>query len=218
MKIEINIQTKHALIILLFITAASAIGIAGGYGGTAPATMGHTLSEVNLSAPATFGGTITVDEGLSPSQALTINSNQIWKSVTTGDKNLYLQYNTEGGHVVIGDNVGAANHLYVQGSADVRDYVIGRTGLCIGSDCRTGWQPYSTFAVRTCSVGVSVAPSCTASCLPDEYLLSGGISAGAAVNEMFGVVSVPSAVGKGGSWYCSAVVVGTLTCYAYCAK
>ena len=46
MKIEINIQSSHVLIILLFITAASAIGLAAAYGGTQPNVMGHTWGEM----------------------------------------------------------------------------------------------------------------------------------------------------------------------------
>jgi len=125
MKIELNIKDSHILIILLILTTASAIGLVVGYGGTNPSTMGHTLSEINLNTPVTFGGAITVNQGWSPNHALTIDSNQIWKSVSGGgDPNLYLQYNTEGGGVVIGDNAGAANPLYVRGGADIRDTAI----------------------------------------------------------------------------------------------
>jgi len=46
MKIELNIQNRHVLIILLFITAASAIGLAAAYGGDTPSTMGHSWGEM----------------------------------------------------------------------------------------------------------------------------------------------------------------------------
>jgi len=51
MKIEINIQNSHLLIILLFITAASAIGLVAAYGGSAPLTMGHSVGEMDWSQP-----------------------------------------------------------------------------------------------------------------------------------------------------------------------
>jgi hypothetical protein len=46
MRIEISIESRHVLIILLFITAASAVGLVVAYGGSAPAAMGHSWSEV----------------------------------------------------------------------------------------------------------------------------------------------------------------------------
>lgn len=46
MKIELNIRDSHLLIILLFITAVSAMGLVVAYGGTAPITMGHTWGEM----------------------------------------------------------------------------------------------------------------------------------------------------------------------------
>ncbi len=61
-------------------------------------------------------GTVTVNEGWSPAQALTLSSNQIYKSVTTGDTSMYLQYSCEGCAVVVGDNSGATNNLIVYGS------------------------------------------------------------------------------------------------------
>jgi len=46
MKIELNIKDSHVLIILLFLTTASAIGLVVGYGGTSPGAMGHTWGEM----------------------------------------------------------------------------------------------------------------------------------------------------------------------------
>ena len=70
--------------------------------------------------PATgnFMGDLVINEGWSPAQALEINSNQIWKSVTTGDSTLYLQYSNPGGAVEI-EGSGAGNNLIVDGYLDV---------------------------------------------------------------------------------------------------
>ena len=46
MKIEVNIKNRHALIILLFIIAASTIGLVVAYGGTTPSAMGHSWGEM----------------------------------------------------------------------------------------------------------------------------------------------------------------------------
>jgi len=46
MRIEINIQTKYVLVILLFMATASVIGLVAAYGGTVPATVGHTWGEM----------------------------------------------------------------------------------------------------------------------------------------------------------------------------
>lgn len=63
MKITLNIKTGHVLIILLFVIAASAIGLVAGYGGTTPSTMGHTWGEINCPGCITSAniqaGTIT---------------------------------------------------------------------------------------------------------------------------------------------------------------
>jgi len=164
MKIEINIQNRHVLIILLFIIAASAIGLVMAYGGTTPSAMGHTWGEMvcdsTLCANSVNGnvgigtsnpqskldvrGVIKVNEGWVPNQEISIGSNQIWKSVASSDPNLYLQYYTEGGGVIIGDNSGAANPLYVYGSEYGRDYVMGGAGLCIGnfSNCKTSFSQF----------------------------------------------------------------------------
>jgi len=46
MTVQITIQNKHVLIILLFIMAASAIGLVVAYGGNSPSIMGHTWGEI----------------------------------------------------------------------------------------------------------------------------------------------------------------------------
>jgi len=46
MRIEINIHDRHVLIILLFITVVSAIGLVVAYGGIQPSVMGHTWGEM----------------------------------------------------------------------------------------------------------------------------------------------------------------------------
>lgn len=62
-------------------------------------------------------GVIAVNQGwVGSPQELSIDSNQIWKSVTTGDSTLYLQYNTPGGAVAIGGQKGARNDLSVYGN------------------------------------------------------------------------------------------------------
>jgi len=48
MRIETNIQTRHVLVILLFIVTASTIGLVVAYGGTNPPVMGHTLGEIEF--------------------------------------------------------------------------------------------------------------------------------------------------------------------------
>ncbi len=75
MKIEINIRDTHVLIALLFITAASAIGLVAGYGGTAPATMGHTWGE--MVCDTTFcmtGGNVGIGM-TTPGQKLDVSGN-----------------------------------------------------------------------------------------------------------------------------------------------
>jgi hypothetical protein len=63
-------------------------------------------------------GNITIDQGWN--QAVTINSNQIWKSGTAGDSTLYVQYSNPGGAVLIGGQAGKRNDLIVQGYVDIR--------------------------------------------------------------------------------------------------
>lgn len=46
MTVQITIKDSHLLIILLFITAVSAIGLVVGFGGTSPGAMGHTWGEM----------------------------------------------------------------------------------------------------------------------------------------------------------------------------
>lgn len=85
----------------------------------------------NVTAPINVGTSDQVKDGglsvtglsvypsWSPAQAVAINGNQIWKSVTTGDDTLYFQYSCEGCPVQIGDNSGAANDLLVYGSTGI---------------------------------------------------------------------------------------------------
>jgi hypothetical protein len=71
---------------------------------------------INMTGP--FTQTITVNQNWTPGdQALSINSNQIWKSVTTGDPSLYFQWSAPGSPVQIGGNGGLAtgNDLVVHG-------------------------------------------------------------------------------------------------------
>jgi hypothetical protein len=73
---------------------------------------------------------LKVNEGWSPAQGLEINSNQIWKNVTTGDNSLYLQWSNPGGPVVIGGQPGASNNLLVNGSVGIQASPI--RGLTVG--------------------------------------------------------------------------------------
>ncbi len=57
-------------------------------------------------------GGLTINQNWSPAQALTISSNNIWKSQTAGDSTLYLQYNVSNGAVTIGGS-GTNNNLNV---------------------------------------------------------------------------------------------------------
>ncbi len=65
-----------------------------------------------------FTSDLVVNENWSPDQALEINSNQIWKSVTKGDSTLYFQYNNPGGAVEIGGS-GSGNNLIVNGFLNI---------------------------------------------------------------------------------------------------
>jgi hypothetical protein len=64
---------------------------------------------------------IYVNAGWNPAQALAINSNQIWKAVTTGDSSLYFQWSVPGGAVVVGGQNGATNNLNTYGRTYSRD-------------------------------------------------------------------------------------------------
>ena len=46
MTVQITVKDSHVLIILLFLTTASAMGLVVGYGGTSPGAMGHTWGEM----------------------------------------------------------------------------------------------------------------------------------------------------------------------------
>lgn len=88
--------------------------------GSARATAGVS---VGASAAQTGDGTIRVNQGWSPTQEVAINSNQIWKSNTTGDLALYLQYSTAGGDVIIGQNSNT-NNLVDYGTTYARQFCI----------------------------------------------------------------------------------------------
>jgi len=82
--------------------------------------------------PAT--GDIIVNENWYPDQALEINSNQIWKSVTSGDSTLYFQYSAPGGPVQIGAP-GGGNNLLVNGDINTSGTLtINGTGIA-GNSC-----------------------------------------------------------------------------------
>ncbi len=49
MKIEITVEARHVMIILLFIAAVSTMGLVVAYGGSAPLTMGHSWGEIDCS-------------------------------------------------------------------------------------------------------------------------------------------------------------------------
>ncbi len=73
MKIEINIQNRHVMIILLFLAAVSTMGLVVAYGGSAPLTMGHSWGEIDCSGCITSSniadGSITNDD-ISPTAAI----------------------------------------------------------------------------------------------------------------------------------------------------
>jgi hypothetical protein len=85
-------------------------------------------------------GAIAVNEGWVPDgQEMMINSNQIWKSVTTGDPSLYLQYSNPGGSVIVGGKDGAKNNLAIYGDLYVKSgWMVSGTrpsfGLVLQSD------------------------------------------------------------------------------------
>ena len=60
-----------------------------------------------------FAQAISITEGWNPGHSVVINSNQIWQSASGGDPNLYFQWSTPGGAVVIGGQQGASNDLVV---------------------------------------------------------------------------------------------------------
>ncbi len=70
---------------------------------------------------AMTAGTLTVNSGWNPAQAITINSNDIFKSSPAADPNIYMQWSNPGGGVQIGGQTGATNNLAVIGGATVRD-------------------------------------------------------------------------------------------------
>lgn len=73
----------------------------------------------NISAnKGAFTG-VDVNTGWVPAQQISINSNQIWKSMTAGDSNLYLQYSCEGCGTIIGDGAGGMNNLTVRGMVEI---------------------------------------------------------------------------------------------------
>jgi hypothetical protein len=113
--------------------AGSAINCISGFT-MDPATGNLAVSGIaTVTGQANLNGGISINQGWS--QGLSINSNQIWKSVSTGDPSLYLQSSNPGGAVVIGGQPGATNNLAVQGNVIVHTsdgvqafYVDGSTG------------------------------------------------------------------------------------------
>jgi hypothetical protein len=75
MRITINIQNRHVLIILLFIIAASTVGLVVAYGGTAPATMGHSWGEIDCDSSLCVKSTGVGIGTTSPGQKLEVSGN-----------------------------------------------------------------------------------------------------------------------------------------------
>jgi hypothetical protein len=97
------------------------------YNGNAVAngTIATSVSAINCIKHFTVDSTgnitsvLTINQNWNPDQAISINSNQIWKSIATGDPALYLQYSNPGGEVSIGGAPGAKNDLAVHGYVNV---------------------------------------------------------------------------------------------------
>jgi hypothetical protein len=97
------------------------VGASDGPYGLVITPQGHFGKLPSKGAGLLSDGAIYVNEGwVGGPQELAINSNQIWKSVTTGDPNLYLQYSNPNGAVVIGGQEGANNDLHVHGGLYVK--------------------------------------------------------------------------------------------------
>ena len=102
------------------------------------------------------------------------------------------------------------NHAW--GNINANDFCSPTTGKCLSSV-----GGYTVFTTHTCHADAG-SPSCVAYCDGNEFLLSGGMYAGARTGDFYGFTSRPNGLGQGGSWYCSAALNGPLDCYAYCAR
>lgn len=127
----------------LFFPSVAVIAIAAvSFGVTAFASFSEPATAPpagNAYAPLNTGpaeqvktGALDINQGWSGDQQLSVNSNQIWKSVTTGDPNLYLQWSNPGGAVVVGGQSGAQNNLVVYGETIVNPNNGGVGDLYVG--------------------------------------------------------------------------------------
>lgn len=118
-------------------------------------------------------GNLIVNQGWSPAQELSINSNQIWKSQTAGDSGLYLQWSNPGGAVNVGGQSGATNNLNVYGGIWSRDSVTAPQ-YCIGGSCITSWTSAGVGGTGTANY---VPRWTSASALGNSTISSDGVSA-----------------------------------------
>ena len=145
MKIELTIQNSHVLIILLFLTAASAIGLVAGYGGTAPATMGHTWGEMECAgcittanlADSSVTGAKIADGTITTADVASIDGSKITGMVSNSDM-------VDGKH-----------------ASDFIPSGMSITYNSTGTTCPTGGIVLKKFSARTCNSDPGCGPSCT---------------------------------------------------------
>ena len=83
MRITINIESSHVLIILLFIAAASAISLVAAYGGTSPTTMGHSWGEIACSGCITTSN--LADASVTDAKIASISGGKVTGTVPNAD-------------------------------------------------------------------------------------------------------------------------------------
>ena len=153
MRIELNIQNSHVLIILLFITAASAIGLAAAYGGDSPSTVGHSWGEMECSGCIINSNLAGNSVNSAKIQDETITGADILNGSITNADIISLNGSKVTGKVpnaTYADTAGNANTVDGRHALSWMT-LITSCGATSYIDCPSGWTSYGTYIID-CSV------------------------------------------------------------------
>jgi hypothetical protein len=161
MKMEITVQGRHAMIIILFIIAVSAVGIVVAYGGSIPSQMGHTWEEMECSGCITCSnladGSVTStkiqDGSITGADVDSIDGGKITGTVPNAQTI---------------SNTGIGNNVYSEPAGCGGGVTITSTCTTLACDiCYEGYGCYSYYynCGGTCSSSQTVPATC-----PTTYL------------------------------------------------